>query len=112
MPVSVMERVTVFRTTNTKKRGHPMTQRGPGPDKDAGSCHISILRYFMELTSKKVKHIFSGEGVITKATDTKIYVDFNGNVEIFKFPDAFINRSLSLIPIELNNFLLLRKLST
>ena len=38
MPVSVTERVTVFCMTNTKKRGHPKTQRGPSPDKDAGSC--------------------------------------------------------------------------
>ena len=41
MPVSVMEQVTVFCTTNTKKYGHPMTQRGPGPDKDVSTSILS-----------------------------------------------------------------------
>lgn len=68
MPVSVMERVTVFCTTNTKKYGHPMTQRGPGPDEDV-SClpGPEDLRPPCRCCLERAAHQVSGE---TRANHT------------------------------------------
>ena len=60
----------------------------------------------MNLIGKKVKHVFSGEGEITNQTEAKVYVSIGNDTQSYPFPNAFLNGSLTLLPIEQNLVLL------